>query len=116
METTIIFIGKVLFMLPMGLAAVNHFLQTTQLAEYAKSKGIIYPEFMVRFSAVILILGLVAGFMGTWFGLLATVFFLVTAIKMHDFWNYPPAERGAEFAHFLKNVAIAGGSILIMFL
>ncbi|EKE08740.1 MAG: hypothetical protein ACD_17C00018G0002 [uncultured bacterium] len=48
-------------------------------------------------------------------GALLLIFFLVpTTIIMHQFWYVDGAMRELQLIHFLKNVAIVGGLILIV--
>ena len=47
------------------------------------------------------------------FAALALAGFLVPAtLTAHAFWRAPPAERGAQLANFLKNVAMIGGLLV----
>jgi putative oxidoreductase len=44
----------------------------------------------------------------------ATVMFfylIVITLKLHNFWNAPPAMHQDQYIHFLKNVAIMGGML-----
>ena len=109
----IVFIGKLLFVFPMALAAVLHFVEIEKTIIIAKDRNI--PAILVKLAGYILILGLVAGYMGTWPGLLATFFFLSSAIGIHQFWKSPKETRKVELEHFMKDIALAGGSILLMF-
>ncbi len=46
-------------------------------------------------------------------GMLA-VFLVVATLTMHRFWAAEdPAERASEQAHFLKNVALIGGALVV---
>ena len=107
----ILFIGKALFVFPMALAAVLHFAEIEKTI--TKDRNI--PAILVKLAGYILIIGLVAGYMGTWPGLLATFFFLSSAIGIHNFWKSPKETRKAELELFMKDIALAGGSILLMF-
>ena len=109
----ILFIGKALFVFPMALAAVIHFVEIEKTLVVAKGKNI--PAIVVKIAGYILIVGLVAGYMGTWPGLLATFFFLSSAIGIHNFWKSPKETRKVELELFMKDIALAGGSILLMF-
>jgi uncharacterized membrane protein YphA (DoxX/SURF4 family) len=44
------------------------------------------------------------------------LFLLSTLITMHDFWNMKdPQQRAAEQVNFLKNVALIGASVALMY-
>ena len=63
-------------------------------------------EFVV---GVTLILGL-----GTRYAALLCVLFLIVATALaHRYWEYPPAQMGAQKTNFLKNLAILGGALFL---
>ena len=44
------------------------------------------------------------------------VFLLSTLVTMHDFWNLKdPQQRAGEQVNFLKNVALIGASLALMY-
>lgn len=45
---------------------------------------------------------------------LLILFTLPATIQMHDFWNLSGRERISEKAHFLKDMAIIGGLLLLI--
>jgi uncharacterized membrane protein YoaT (DUF817 family) len=47
-------------------------------------------------------------------GVLLLVFIVIATLKFHNFWTYPEAEQQNQMIHFLKNVAIMGGLLLLM--
>lgn len=58
-------------------------------------------------------LSIMAGFKTRW-GVHALVFFLVpTTYLFHGFWAYQGLELQMQLAHFLKNVGIAGGLLVL---
>lgn len=57
---------------------------------------------------VALILGLATRYVA-----IATFVFVVIATLLgHRYWEYPAAQQGAQYTHFLKNLAIMGGVVL----
>ncbi|HEY3244850.1 MAG TPA: hypothetical protein VGM03_16025 [Phycisphaerae bacterium] len=46
--------------------------------------------------------------------MLLLVFIVIATLKFHNFWTYPEAEQQNQMIHFLKNVAIMGGLLLLM--
>lgn len=42
------------------------------------------------------------------------IFLIPTTLMFHNFWAVPAAEQQAQMAHFLKNVAIMGGLLMIV--
>jgi putative oxidoreductase len=63
-------------------------------------------EFIVAFS---LVLGV-----ATRYGVLLGILYVVVATALaHRYWEYPPAQLGNQYAHFLKNIAIIGGLLSV---
>lgn len=109
--------GRVLFG---GMLAYSAYESLTNLdgrIEYAKSKGIDAPELLVPFASGALLFGsigivlwrlprLAAG---------AVIAFLVgTTPQMHDYWNLDDDRRSAERTHFIKNVSLLGGALVVL--
>ena len=45
---------------------------------------------------------------------LFTFVFLIATIWLgHRYWTYPPAQQAGQYAHFLKNLALMGGALLL---
>ncbi len=43
-----------------------------------------------------------------------TFVFLVAATALaHRYWTYPAPQQGAQYSHFLKNIALMGGALLL---
>ena len=59
-------------------------------------------------------LSVVLGFYARIGALLLIGFTLPATIQMHDFWRLTGKERVSEKAHFLKDLAIVGGLLLLI--
>jgi putative oxidoreductase len=85
-------------------------------AGYLRALKVPAPEFWAWIGAVVefvvgvtLILGL-----GTRYAALLCVLFLIVATALaHRYWEYPPAQMGAQKTNFLKNLAILGGALFL---
>jgi putative oxidoreductase len=85
-------------------------------AGYLRALKVPAPEFWAWIGAVVefvvgvtLILGL-----GTRYAALLCVLFLIVATALaHRYWEYPPAQMGAQKTNFLKNLAILGGALCL---
>jgi putative oxidoreductase len=115
----VVLIGRILFggfFIVMGL---NHFQNLAMMSGYAKSKNV--PS--ARLAVIVTGVMLVAGGASVLFGILPIVglivlilFVLSTLVTMHDFWNLEdPQQRAAEQVNFLKNVALIGASLALMY-
>jgi putative oxidoreductase len=85
-------------------------------AGYLRALKVPAPEFWAWIGAIVefvvgvtLILGL-----GTRYAALLCVLFLIAATALaHRYWEYPPAQMGAQKTNFLKNLAILGGALFL---
>jgi uncharacterized membrane protein YphA (DoxX/SURF4 family) len=110
-------IGRILFSAIFLLSGINHFAQRNAMGQYAQSKGVPAAALMVPLTGLMILLGglsvLLGYFMeiGTW---LIILFLLPTSFMMHDFWKVPdPMQRANQQAHFMKNMAMTGGSLIL---
>ena len=69
----------------------------------------------LSFSAAELVLGLLvaAGWQLRWTSLLSALLMVADAVLSHQFWALPEPERSAQLLHFMKNVNIVGGFLLL---
>ncbi|MFW5911150.1 MAG: DoxX family protein [Halolamina sp.] len=112
---TIFLLARVVFGLVLAFMGLNHFQNVEGMAGYAGSKGIPAPEFGVVASGVMLLgggLGIAAGVYPVLAASALATFFLVATPTMHDFWNAEDTQ--GEMTHFLKNVALLGGSLTFL--
>ncbi|MGZ5037539.1 MAG: DoxX family protein [Usitatibacter sp.] len=58
-------------------------------------------------------LALAAGFKARWVALLLAGFTILAAIIFHDFWAADAAAKMNQQIHFLKNISIAGGMLMV---
>lgn len=95
----------------------NHFADFEGRVGYAQYKEAPLPEASVIASGLVLVLGSIGIVAGIYpvisAGALAT--FLVVATPMfHDFWNAGEEEKQNELNHFLKNVGLLGGTLVLL--
>ena len=78
--------------------------------------GAATPVASLVFSAVELVLGLLiaSGWKLRWTAGLAAALMAADALMSHPFWSLAGAERGAQLLHFMKNVGMIGGLLLLM--
>jgi putative oxidoreductase len=88
----------------------------TGFAAYLTNLKVPNPEFWSSIAAPIefligltLILGL-----ATRYAALAAIVFVIIATSLgHRYWEYPQAQQLNQFNHFLKNLAITAGALLV---
>jgi putative oxidoreductase len=110
-------IGRILFVLIfLGSGTTGHIGQRKGMARYAASQGIPAAEALVVLSGVMIVIGGLMVALGVWGdlgALLLLVFVLATAFLVHAFWKVQdPHQRMDQQVHFMKNLGLAGGSIL----
>jgi putative oxidoreductase len=62
---------------------------------------------------LVVVISLVLG-LGTRYGaLLGLLFVIIASVTAHRYWGYPAAQQGVQYIFLTKNLAIAGGLILL---
>ncbi len=113
-------IGRILFVLVFLFSGSTiHLLQARQGIEYARMSGVPAPELLVPLSGLMAVAGGLSVLLGIWAdlgALLILAFLLPVAFFMHAFWKETDAQTKAnQMAHFMKNIAMAGGAIVIFY-
>ncbi|MFB6254136.1 MAG: DoxX family protein [Halobacteriaceae archaeon] len=111
-------LGRLLFGGIIAFMGLNHFLNREDMIGYATHKGIPAPQVAVLGSGFLLVtsgIGIIVGL----FEIVAAIgiagFLIISAITMHDFWNInDPEQQQTEMTQFLKNVALAGGALILL--
>lgn len=81
----------------------------------AAAEGTPIPNSVLVFSAVELALGLLIaiGWRLRWTASMAALLMLADALLSHKFWMLQGPERGVQLLHFMKNMSIVGGLMLL---
>ena len=118
METTVLYLGRILFGGYFIYGGFNHFKMLDMMSGYAKSKGAPMPKLSVAFSGVLLIVGGLSVLFDILpgFGLIALVLFLVpVTFIMHAFWKIQdPMAKMHEMVNFMKNIALLGAILILL--
>ncbi|HEV8653868.1 MAG TPA: DoxX family protein [Actinomycetes bacterium] len=110
-------IGRILFVLIfVASGTVGHIGQRKGMAQYAASQGVPAAEALVVLSGLLILVGGLMVALGVWGdlgALLLLVFVVPAAFWIHAFWKIQdPQQRANQQAHFMKNMALAGGCIM----
>lgn len=115
----LLLIGRVLFGVFFIMSGINHFTNAGMMSGYAKSKNVPGAYLAVVGTGVILVLGGLSVLLGLFpvIGLLLIVVFLLpTSVLIHNFWTVEdPQARAAEQVNFLKNLALAGAALALVY-
>jgi putative oxidoreductase len=85
-------------------------------ADYLKSINFIAPEFMSPFAHVIewiVVVTLVLGVATRYGALLGFIFVVIAFATAHRYWDYPAAAQTLQFVFLSKDIAIAGGLMVL---
>ncbi|MBI4419519.1 MAG: DoxX family membrane protein [Gemmatimonadetes bacterium] len=109
--------SRVLFGGLMVLMGSGHFTQTAALAGYAASKGVPAAKAVVLLTGIMPVGGGLLILLG-WHRFIGAglvfLFLVPVAFLMHNFWTQKdPAARANDMAHFLKDMALAGGALFV---
>jgi len=116
LQSTTVLVGRILlgliFVLS-GFAKISGFDGT---AGYIASKGLPLPQVLAALTIVVELgggLALMAGLYTRQAVVALAGFSLLTAIVFHNFWAAPQAEQLMQQINFMKNLAIAGGMLVV---
>jgi putative oxidoreductase len=114
-RSSIVLLGRFLFSGIFLLTVASHF--TGKAVGYAAAAGVPFPQIAVPLSGVVAIVGalsIVFGYkarLGAW---LLVLFLVPVTFTMHKFWGIAdPMMAQMQMAHFMKNMALIGGALLI---
>ena len=113
-------VGRVLFALIFVASGfMAHLAQAREMAEYARSQGAPAPGLMVPLSGVVIIVGGLSVALGIYAdlgALLLAGFAFSVGFFMHAFWReQDPQMQQNQMAHFLKNMALVGGALVLFY-
>jgi putative oxidoreductase len=103
-----------LLFLPEGINKITGFSGT---AAYIALAGLPLSELGVALAIVVEVggsLALLIGYQARWAALVMAVFAVATGIFFHRFWTAPADQAMLEHIMFFKNMAIAGGLLMIV--
>ena len=103
-----------LLFLPEGIHKMGGFSGT---AMYIGANGLPFPEFGAAIAIVVEVVGslaLLVGYRARWAALALAIFTLAAGALFHKFWAVPADQAMLEHIMFFKNMAIAGGLLMIV--
>jgi uncharacterized membrane protein YphA (DoxX/SURF4 family) len=117
----VLLVARIMFVATFVQAGLMfHVGQRRMAAEYARSQGAPLPELGVPLSGIAIAVAGILVALGLWVDLAALVLaanVLVFAYWMHAFWKLDdPQMRANQQAHFMKNIAMAGGALALFYL
>jgi len=116
MQNPLTLVGRIMLavlFLPAGLSKIGSFAGT---AGYIASKGLPLPEVGAAIAIAVEVLGglaLILGFGTRWAALILAIFTVVAGVIFHNFWASPADQQMVQQIMFMKNIAVAGGLLLL---
>jgi len=99
----------------------NKIPQFSETVEYMASEGVPQPRLALFGAIAMLLLGGLSVIPGAWTRIGASflfVFLIAATFFFHDFWTYADpsqdAQQQVQLIHFMKNVAIGGGLLMLV--
>ncbi|HYZ99804.1 MAG TPA: DoxX family protein [Acidimicrobiales bacterium] len=112
----IFLVGRILFAIVFVGAGANHLREPKGMSEYVGARGVPSPEEATLASGPYLIVAGLSVALGIWAdlgALLIAAFTLATAFLVHHFWTDEGQEQQQSMNNFLKDVALAGGALML---
>jgi len=108
------FVGRVALGLIFVVSGLGKLSGWSGTVAYASSKGV--PEILLAIATALELVGavsVVVGFKARWGALALLIFLVPVTLVFHNFWAVPAQQQQMEMANFLKNLAIAGGLLIV---
>ena len=119
LETLIVAVGRICFSAIFIVSGLNHLLNYSATVTYAMASGVAFPSLMVPLTGAMILCGGLMVLLGLWarLGAVLLILFLVpTTLIVHRFWGLAdPAMVANQMAHFMKNVGLLGGALLVLY-
>jgi putative oxidoreductase len=116
MNHSAMLIGRILLALIFLVAGYRKLMAVAGSAGYFAKLGFPMPEVMVWVAIAIELGGailLIVGWKTRWVAWLLALFTVIAAFAAHRFWEVDAAQYANQMNHFLKNIAIVGGFIIL---
>jgi len=111
-------VGRILIVAIFLFSGINKIKNFEGTAGYMKSNGMnSMTDFLLVGAIICLILGsilVLSGYQSKLGAGLLLLFLLPATFIFHDFWSFPEAEQGMQRIQFFKNLALAGGLLLLV--
>jgi putative oxidoreductase len=116
MNHSALLVGRILLSLVFLNAGYRKLMAVAGSAGYFGKLGFPMPEVLVWVAIAIELGGailLIVGWKTRWAAWLLALFTLVATFAAHRFWEVDAAQYANQMNHFMKNIAIIGGFIIV---
>jgi putative oxidoreductase len=116
-ESLAAFVGRIFLALIFVVSGVGKITGYAGTAAYMASKGLPLVEILLPLTIAVELGGgllLALGWKARWAALALFLFLIPTTLIFHQFWGLEPKLAQMQKIHFLKNVAIMGGMLMVL--
>jgi putative oxidoreductase len=110
-------VGRVVIAILFVMSGLEKVMDLSGTAAAIGGKGLPFPQVLAILTVVLELGGgllIIVGWQTRLIALALAVFSAIAAYFFHDFWHYPPgAEHTDNFIHFMKNISIIGGFLML---
>ena len=109
--------GRILLSAIFVLSGVMKLIDTSGTVQHMEAQGIPSANVLAILAGLVEIAGglmILTGFATRLGGLMLFLFLIPTTFIFHAFWNLTGPERLGQMVHFMKNLAIMGGLLLVV--
>lgn len=109
--------GRVLLSVVFLTSGIMHLLHWRQTTDFMEQKGLPLPNLLLIVAVVFLLLGglsVLIGLRARLGAILLILFLLPTTFVMHDYWAVSAEQAADQMAHFLKNLGLIGGLLMVV--
>jgi putative oxidoreductase len=119
LTTLSLVVGRIFLSAFILLSGVTKIVRNKMMVEYAISKKLPMPRAAIAFAALIELAGgmsVLTGFHPRIAAAFLIVYLIPTTLIFHTFWAASGAEKQNQGVHFMKNVAIVGGLLILAYI
>jgi putative oxidoreductase len=113
----LLLIGRILLGWLFFKAGIDKLMSMAGFVGYLTNLKVPNPGFWAwpgAIAEVVIGAALILGLATRYAALFAFVYLIITIALAHRYWEYPAGQQlNAQFAHFLKNLALMGGSLAV---
>ena len=116
-ESLAMFAGRVFLALIFVVSGVGKITGYAGTASYMASKGLPLVDVLLPLTILVELGGgllLALGWKARWAAAALLLFLIPTTLIFHQFWGLEPKLAQMQKIHFLKNVAIMGGMLMVL--
>ena len=109
--------GRILIALIFVLSGFSKITGFDGTVGYIASKGLPMPSFAALAAIIVELAGgiaLIVGWKARWAAAALLVFTASAAVIFHNFWGVPADQAQNQMIHFMKNIAMVGGLLMVI--